>query len=531
MLESLAFNSNHSHGDAKKLTELHEACILHGQILEESKRAIQLAPLYGMLTSLVFKMRSILFVLYALEFTSDQSLISLIVDMDWFIDGIFALIILYITDIWRYDYMILLGAFVDLITCFIEASSWSFTVLAIVYTFSDQPTESMFCAYITHILPVNMSKQYVSYFYQSARFSYGLAPVISGVIVYYSDYRMAYWAATGLAFIGLILCLYMFVQLDQSSLEQRQLSLTRIYQEYEINTERAENINTKKQYGDTDTDMRWLVSKDFRFPVVLSHHQSIAINGDNVHADDGNASENNGDDVNININDGNDHDVESRFSIYQWFCIYLVSIQFGLVNGNVILISIYYTVFMKDKYDCNIIISTAQVSTAFIFFAVGMKIIQLIDKKHSDETNHHNVNGTGSNIRKYDLNNYIIIVSTVVYFICIVITTAIIYCSGQLGIDENYNYSYFIIVIIYGTLLGMLYMMQNILIILIQPRLRSGTTVAVRSTIQYLVTALSLTAVGILYVHVSREWLFYWQGVNCCMSLLCLSVIVLAETT
>ena len=514
MLESLAFNSRHSSGDANKLTELDEASILHERTLEESKHAIQLAPVYGMFTSIMFKMRSTLFVLYALEFTSNQSLISLVVDIDWVINGIFAGIILYITDVWRYDYMILLGAFVNVITCVFEASSWSFTVLAIVFSVSDQPTESMFCAYITHVLPVNMSKQYVSFFYQSTRFSYGLAPVIGGIIVYYSDYRTAYWVATGLAGVCLIICFFMFVQLDQSRLEKNQLSLTTIYQEYEVDNQDIENINTSKNYGDTDRDMRWLLSKDFRFPVVLSQQSGKS----NSNKDDDNDNDDDNDDG--DNDDGNDG--ESTFGIYQWFLIYLVSFQYGLVNGNILLISIYHTVFMTHKYDCNIIISTAQVSTAYISFAFGMKIIQLIDKKHIEKN--------PDNVRRYDLNNSMIIVSFVVYFICIFISTVIIYNSAELGIDKTYEYSYFIIFIIYGTSTGMLYMMQNILIILIQPRLRSGTTVAARSTIQYLVAALSLTAVGILYVHKSKEWLFYWQGVNCSISLLFLSVIVVAET-
>ena len=508
MLESFPIHSKKLNLSDEKLSELEEGSILHAQIVAQSTNAIRLAPLYGFLTSIMYKMRSILFILYALEFTSDEILISWFIDLDWIIDGIVAWIILYLTDIWRYDYMIIIGAGVNVITCFFEATSWSFIVLAITWAISDQPTETMFCAYITHILPVNLSKEYISYFYQSTRFGFGLAPILGGIIVYYTNYRTVYWVAFGFALACLVISIFMFAHLNQNKLEESQLSIENLYHEYKITDD---DINTYTDIarhatgaGDTiniSKDSKWLFSRDFRFPVVLSRQLQQS-----------------GEETGTNRIVNRD---EETFGRYQWFLIILVSCQYGLINANVILISVYHTVFMTHKYNCNIIISTAQVSVVYICWAIGMKIIQFIDKKKSEKKD---------SVRKYDLNNYLMIVSIVGYIICIIITIVIVYFCQILGIDDNYAVSYFVMFIIYGTVMGILFMIHNILIILIQPRMRSGTTAGVKATILFIASALSLTIVGILFTQQSKEWLFYWQSVNSLISLILLLTIVLVET-
>ena len=502
MLESLPIKSNESTFDKEddELKELDEVCVLHEEILMESINAIQLAPLYAFVTSIEFKMRSTLFVLYALEFTSNQNLVSLIVGADWIFNGVFALIILYITDIWRYDYMIIICASISVVTCFFESSAWSFTVLAIAWSLSDQPTQSMFCAYICHILPVNLSKQYVSFLYQSSQIAYAVSPVLGGIIVHYSSYRTAFWVAFGLAIICLIICLYMFIRLDQSRLQEKQLLLQTFYQRYNAIINRTSRDGIAKDYGSIDKNIRWKFSNDFRFPVVLSHQA--------------------GQDPDNGSHDYDKSESESEFSGYQLFLVLMVSLQFGLTSTNSTLLSMYHTVYMTNKYDCNIIISTAQISVLYIFFAIGMKIIQLTDEKISEKRD---------NIRKYDLSNYLITGLLIAYVICIILTTVIIYYSCQLGIDTNYVVGYFIVFIIYGTLMGILYMIQNILLILVQPRLRSGTIGAMRTTIKCFSSAISLTVVGILYSNQSKQWVFYWQAVNYSFSLIFLIAIIVAE--
>ena len=76
-----------------------EASLLQHKIQQETIGSLKLMPLYGFLTSIMYKMRAIIFVLYAREFSSDLTLISWIVDLDWVVSGTVGISLLYVMDV------------------------------------------------------------------------------------------------------------------------------------------------------------------------------------------------------------------------------------------------------------------------------------------------------------------------------------------------------------------------------------------------------------------------------------------------
>lgn len=123
--------------------------------------------------------------------------------------------------------------------------------------------------------------------------------------------------------------------------------------------------------GELSDDLKWLVLNDYRFPLCMSDNELQLLS----------------------------HNANMKVSKRQWFIIIIMLLQNSIHIGIEAAYIIWYTVYMSDKYDCSIIISTCQLTVLCFFAICGMACMKFLGEKFKYFANvgGGGVSGTGNN--------------------------------------------------------------------------------------------------------------------------------------
>ena len=176
-------NENLNSHEVFQITEKeHDLTKQHDKILTEIKTSMLRVTAVAIFVALGYTLRCNILVLYMRTFYDNTSLISIIMFMSCMFAGFDSLIQSFIADHWRFDTLIVISAFFDIITYSFEAGAWNFTVISAAYIISGQPIQGLSNAYVTRMLPVTYSKRQIGLYYQLFTVGYIFGPSIGGML-------------------------------------------------------------------------------------------------------------------------------------------------------------------------------------------------------------------------------------------------------------------------------------------------------------------------------------------------------------
>lgn len=163
----------------------HKRSAVHTKVHRTVYSSIQKVTALAVFTSLGYTLRMNIMVLYMRTFYDNTSVISLVTFASALFGAFDSLIQATLADRWRFDTLIVIAAFVDIITFAFEASAWSFLVIAIAHITSGQPLQGLGNAYVVRMLPVKDSKRQIALYFQIFAVAYIIGPVLGGMFFYY----------------------------------------------------------------------------------------------------------------------------------------------------------------------------------------------------------------------------------------------------------------------------------------------------------------------------------------------------------
>ena len=587
---------------------------VHASMLKETKTLMLHAVIVGGLAVITYGLRFNVVVLYAKSFLDNYSLISTITYISCLFGGAVCLVVGSIADKYRFDVLIILALLWNTIFWYGEAVSFNFAFFAITYILGGVDETSLCVGYVTRMLPVSESKHYVSTLYQIYSISVVFAPVIGGIIAHFWGYRAVFYTSATIAVILLIYSL-IFVGNKQKHLEEKQIrKLSRFYSMNTIVTNVLTNENdtintidtndTNDENGglrireagnntDDDNDDRddrdnetgedndnnydhghkWRTSVDHRFPVCLvSIDSKLKTPTENKDKETTSTS--------VNHRAGNEDStgprtdnlkkiggIESKASLaknesglnefgsikYQWFLTVMFSIEYALTMGNEAIFARWYSAYIIDNFDGNIIISTAQYATLGLFVFAGMGVIKRIVKKEKDgnvnntsnnnnsnnkyssltalENNKNNGNNN-TNIKSYTLSNQKMLIPMICSIILAILTCFVCPTNGLVrgynwidskvnGSENNdhidskheYIWAYFIYLAVIGFGIGLCNMSFQMIVIEVQFKGLSGRVSGIKHLLNQMARGFGGFIVGVLWT-LDIEYFWYIQAIN-----------------
>ena len=178
----------------------------------------------------------------------------------------------------------------DVITFWIEATATSFTTLAIAYVIGGQPLQAIIGGYGIKMLPLYYSQRYQIEFVQYYLLGVLIAPLLGGVIAYYSSYRSVFVVSSIVASVLFVYCLLRiagintelvnkekpFKELYYNSNDAKQFiqSYNESKSKSKINNTNDNNINANAMepaflQSKVANELRYLISNDYKFPMCI----------------------------------------------------------------------------------------------------------------------------------------------------------------------------------------------------------------------------------------------------------------------
>ena len=257
------------------------------------------------------------------------------------------------------------------------------------------------------------------------------------------------------------------------------------------------------------TELKWIVSKDYRFPLCMSDDLFVS-----------------------SIKKNNDVDMSSNSSIsrFQWFLTMNLSIQTAFSFGIESMFVRWYIAYMSEKYGSNIIISAGQLSVLCLFYVSGMQVMKFVAnnmqkrKLRSSIAMNTNIDDNDGNTMQsqssmqmsniYDFKNIFVSIALVCYVI-LIIFACVICPFNLLDPIENDSYvaAFWFYVALNGWLFGMLMMCQEMILLEVQPKHISGRVNGLKGAMRQFSRGFWAFMVGVMWDY-NVDWFFYMQAVN-----------------
>lgn len=518
--------------DASK-DELYHMTVVHDQVLKETNQLFDKIFVIALFLVFNYAMRGSLIVLYASTFTSNFELIGFIIYLSYIAGALQGMIYGIIGDQWRYDHLLLVALVLDVVTYFITASTNSIELLAIFEICGTQPSQIIYEAWLGKLLPANNTRQHLTTFVQYNVIGYMLGPITGGIIAHYATYRNAFYVSAAVSCVLLVYGVIYFRNVE-GKLVEKQSELKEYYASSIISDVNKQlksirkasgsvsnndsgisntntNANTKSRSRNADIilgkmlesldasgslDVRWIHSKRDRFPIASSGSGSGGVERSKKY--------------------------HRRTSKENWVLIILGLLQATLVSSNEVIMLIYYTSYLKDKFNSNIFLSTAQLSELCVFVIVSAQFVIYFVKKRTKENRN-------SEIAKYGFDNVLVRCC----FISLILSIFNVFVLFPLNLfdygEDNYIITYWFYIAISGTCFGILSNSQAMLLLEIIPPKMAGQIGAFQISLKLVFGASFILTLSFLWQY-SYDWFWYLQGVLYCISLLLLIMAVACDT-
>lgn len=472
----------------------------HEIILQESQNLMSKLIFVSFSFAFTYALRTSIFVLYCRTFSGNITTfkISMVVCGSYLTSAITCVLFGFIGDRWRFDYLLVIAALLDVLTFWIEATTESFVVLSVVYALGGQPFQSIYRSWTIKSLPMYDSKKLLLKIDQVFAIGYLGGPVIGGIIAYYTSYRAVFYAA---ATFGTLLCVYVCFYFfnTQEKLNQRQLTMGPVYE----SVDRGVPANGKN----------WVLSKDYRFPIAMKD------NGENENDD------------NL-LDNGNDDNSRNGYYNYYYNILVILLCSFCVsfsIDCEVPVI-VYYATYMIDKYGCTIIVATGQYGLWVLAFTLG---IQVIGKRVSQiMQERRNINQSGDDGFIHDFSN-LNLIAALLAVIVLSILTLLILPDNVIGLifdaPNNFN-TFWFYAVIFGTCIGVAFSDSYIMFIEFIRASKGSNYVVTELFIRMILKAIVTLVTGVLWEYVTIEAIWYVTGVMSAIVAILLIVIALLES-
>ena len=477
----------------------------YDNVLKATKQAMLKPFALAIALDFAYNLRCNLIVLYARTFSSHTTiLISLMVYLSYLYNAVFGLIFGMIGDHWRFDNLMVILTFVDVLCFGLEATTYNFWVLFVVYPIGAQPMSSLYLGYMTKLLPLNTSRKYITQVWSLIMLAFMLGPVIGGLTASYYGYRAVFYLSFG---IGIFYCGYtaIFITNGQKTLENRQLSL---------------------DITGFDADSDHFKDEDNIFPVIRykdepdGHHHGHGHGHGHQH---GHGHEHNHHDHHGHAHGhhhghhhghgnthGDEHGHDHGEIAYPNLLVYLSFIQQSMIASYDGVFFTYYTVYFLDEFDQTVLVSTGQLSVMTVLAIFGFMMV--------------------GKISEYFNNSYL----ALMVFILIADTILLIlFFLVFPNITRDYLWLLWIIISIFGFLGTSAMMASDFLILQYQTKSEqfqksTGLLQGAKESFHIGSQAFAILFVGLLYDS-NHDWLWYILGIATSISFVLVIVVFLVH--
>ena len=495
----LSFDGVQGDEDGDKRFEL--LCVSHSKMVNLMKDKFLKIAMVGVYFQCITFLKYNVLILYMRTFYSNTFIISIVIGFGTLSNGVFGLIFGYIGDSWkRFDHLIVICCIIDVICYSFQAFAPSFLIFSIFYILGTMPLVTIVNGYVTYMLPIYNAKNVIGITYQLSTIFILISPIIGALIGYYISYQMTFCLVSILSFLCLIYCLFIIFN-KQNDLELMQLSMIDThYKHYNLSNDNINNINNNEELKLDSKNIQWLYDKEFRFPLCLLKQEKEEFEEEKKN------------ELILGYHDDDDDDNKQRF-FEKWLVVIIITITHGLVFANGTQFAVWYTVYMYDKYNYNIVLSTCQFLIQGLFVGIGMQFIQYFkDKSIVNVSNINNIND-----KKYNFGNLWVKCCIIPNFFMIILLAVLFPNNLLLNVfDFNgyyiYNGLYWLYHCILGICFGMSIMSQEFIILETQPKDGKGTTAGWRTMTIETSISIGYFVIGFLWDY-SYNWLFYYQAI------------------
>ena len=503
--------------------------------------------------SFAFAMRNNILVLYArtLDNYENDTHIGISVYLGYLGFAFFSCLFGVLGDKWRFDYLLLIASIIDVITFFIESISINFYVFSIAYIIGGQPMQSILIGFINKMLPIYNIKEAQMLLVQFYWFGYAVGPIFGGIIAYFIGYRAVFYISSGMGAVLLIYLTFYIIILgnSQTKLTHMQMDLSnklfKLEKIEENNNNNNETQSLRAQNSDSDKSQIYFdfLGHDHIMPLLLTDFNKKKDQCLENSKNSKNSSAN-------NKKSGKNSKDSGRFA--RMSALITIMAMQGFILSAETGLTTYYTTYIEDEFDSNVIISTCQVGVFAIFLVVGTRLvsryIRFMQRKR-DETlslSQQNILQQDSsqpiqyihfgfgNItllkihasNKYDFNNYLIInviIGSIVS--CIINGVLFTHTNKSVFIETAWVYMAF-----YGCIVGYIYATCEAILIELMPKHIAGKGFGIKFAILYAFKGITPLIIGVIWSF-NKKWIFYVQ--TCCFAfvlvLVCLFVTVVAK--
>ena len=196
-----------------------------------------------------------------------------------------------------------------------------------------------------------------------------------------------------------------------------------------------------------------------------------------------------------------DEESEGTLSWYEIYVIVNLMIQNGVACSVDASLSAYYVLYLKDKYNSGIILSTSQIAFSILPSIIGMEYMKMLSKKYCKHVTPKNY--------KYDINNIKVSITIFGYLFNLIFYLWIV---PQNLFQISYKISFWIYMSVGALWFGVVLMCVELMLVEIQPLRLAGRMNGTKSWSRSIFRSISVLSIGLLW-NDSYDWLWYVQGV------------------
>ena len=168
----------------------------------------------------------------------------------------------------------------------------------------------------------------------------------------------------------------------------------------------------------------------------------------------------------------------------------------------------YFYFFGMHSYDCNIIVSTAQIGALILGYVLGIQIITKNITKLEAQKTHNNVDSNSNGRCDNICNNMHLTAVLISSSFAVIMASCIIPFNLGIESENSYLITFWIYMFIIGGCCGVSHTNSTMIFVQLMPKDKAGKYMSVEIVSRTIFKAIFTLATGIL-LDISLEWLWY----------------------
>ena len=330
-----------------------------------------------------------------------------------------------------------------------------------------------------------------------------------GMLSYFISYRFVFYCSAAMSTILCIFSLRYFWNVE-SKLLQRQADMSESYIKADYKWKHM------KKYNDQDgfSDIKWINSHEYRFPICVSQLKNTSSSRSSLSSLPSSTGS-----VYDSITEISNlwNDRNTRYEISLVFALMIIGGLLICIEATTV---VYFSTYMKDLYDINVMISTLQVATFAFTFLLGTEYIKYLTRQHGQavmitqfddqlsDTDQEQPSQHTNRLRYYDFTNKFIIISLASLFAMI-----------SLALINTYNFNlnkngiiikYWISITVYGIIFATSFHSVEVISVELMPKSIASSVSGAKTMTRISMKGTLCLIIGVLW-QFNPQWLWYAQ--------------------